>query len=333
MNRQFVHRIQTSLAWQVGLAAAVLLLAFGVATAVVAQSRDKAPTASTVGVAPGGAREGGFPGDAVAPEQQLKQRNGSAAVAPQPAGAPSVGAGGTGTDLPSLDAGRDIIRTGSVDLEVRSVVDAFEQVRVIATGAGGFVSDSTFMGGGKDQAARLTIRVPADRFGDAVTRLRELAVDVRGISTSSRDVTGEVSDLEATLRNLRAVETQYAQLLSRANTIGDVLQVQERLNQVRLQIDRTQARRALLQSQTEMSTLSVSLQPVGAGKQQETGLRGAAAEAWQASLDTLEEIATAAVVVAVYSWWIVPLVILAVVLLRRRWGRRHTTGAPPAATA
>lgn len=333
MNRQFVHQIQTSLAWQVGLAAALLLFAFGVATAIVAQSRDAASTTPAVGVATGGAREGGFPADSVAPEQQLKQSNGATARAPEPAGAPSFGAGGTGADLPSLDAGRAIIRTGSVDLEVRSVVDAFEQVRVIATGAGGFVSDSTFMGGGKNQAARLTLRVPADRFGEVVTRLRELAVEVRAISTNSRDVTGETSDLEATLRNLRAVETQYAQLLSRANTIGDVLQVQERLNQVRLQIDRTEARRALLQSQTEMSTLSVSLQPLGAATQEGTGLRGAAAEAWQASLDTLEEIATAAVVVAVYSWWIVPLVVLAVVLLRRRWAHRATSEVPPPATA
>ena len=320
MIRHSMHQIRTRLAWQVGFAAALLLVAFGVATAIVAQNGDES---SSGGFVTTGGRAG-LPSDTISSEQS--KRADSAAPAPMNS---AVGEGGTGTSLPDLDAGRTVIRTGSVDLEVRSVVDAFEQVRVIATGAGGFVSDSTFTGGGDRQSARLTLRVPANHFGEVVTQLRDLASEVRTISSNSRDVTGETSDLEVTLRNLRAVEAQYAQLLGRANTVGDVLQVQERLNQVRLQIDRTEARRALLQSQTEMSTLAVTLQPVGTASQG-TGLRAAAAEAWQASLDTLEGIATAAVVVAVYSWWIVPLVVFAAVLLRRRSGRRPASDVPAA---
>ncbi len=327
MVRELVRRIQTRLAWQVGLAVAVAVLALSIGTAaVMQQQRDEA---STIGGAAGGGREGGLPGDIVAPEERMK--NGLTAAAPAPSSAP-ITAGSAGTSIPSLDATRDVIRTGSVDIEVRSVSDAFEQVRTIATGAGGFVADSTFIGGGDDHAARLTLRVPADRFGDVVTQLRGLAVEVRTISSNSRDVTGETADLDATLRNLRAVEVQYTQLLGRAGSISDILQVQERLNQVRLQIDRTAARRALIQSQTEMSTISVTLLP-GGTTSRGTGLRGAAVEAWQASLDTLEEIATAAVVVVVYSWWIVPLVVLAFVLLRRHWARRASVETPPAPVA
>lgn len=323
MVHPLVRQIQTRIAWQVGLGVAVVLVAFGVATAVVAQNRDGGATAGLVSI---GGRAGGFPGDTTVPEEGMKA---PASVAP---GAPSAllsGDAGGGAPLPTADADRSVIRTGSVDLEVRSVVDAFEQVRTIATGAGGFVSDSAFTGGGDSHLARLTLRVPADRFGDVVTQLRGLAVEVRSISSNSRDVTGETTDLEATLRNLRAVEAQYAQLLGRANSIGDILQVQERLNQVRLQIDRTEARRTFIRSQTEMSTLSVTLQPAGAAVRG-AGLRAAAAEAWRASLDTLEEIATAAVVVAVYSWWIVPLAVLAAVLIRRRLTRR-AAAEPPAA--
>lgn len=326
MVRQLIRQIQTRLAWQVGLGVAVVLVAFGVATAVVMQYRDGTSTVGSVAI---GGRGGGFPGEMVAPEEGMK---GTASVAPAPSGAQMAGDTATGTSLPAVEAGRSIIRTGSIDVEVHSVVDAFEQVRAIAAGAGGFVADSTFTGGGDNHAARLTLRVPADRFGDVVTQLRGLAVEVRSISSNSRDVTGETADLDATLRNLRAVEAQYATLLGRAGSIGDVLQVQERLNQVRLQIDRTEARRTLIQSQTEMATLAVTLQPAGTAARG-TGLRSAAGEAWQASLDTIEGIATAAVVVAVYSWWIVPLVVLAVFLLRRRWMRRAAIEAPTAPAA
>lgn len=253
------------------------------------------------------------------------QKAGAPSVAPAPAGQTAGDA--LGSEPLAADTDRSIIRTGSVDIEVRSVTDAFEQVRTIATGAGGFVADSSFVGGKENQIGRLTLRVPADKFGDVVTQLRGLAVEVRSTSSNARDVTGETSDLEATLRNLRAVEAQYTTLLTRAGSISDILQVQERLNQVRLQIDRTEARRALIQSQTEMSRLSVTLQPVGAPGSSNRGLRDAASEAWQASLDTLAGIATTAVTVAVYSWWIIPLAGLAAFLLRRRWLRRSVAEA------
>ncbi|RJQ11084.1 MAG: DUF4349 domain-containing protein [Dehalococcoidia bacterium] len=322
MISHLIGRIQTQVAWQVGLGAAVVLVAFGVATAVVMQ--NSSDDTSTVGIVPGRGSEGGFA--AVAPEERTTATN-SGAPAPS-AGQPSgdIIAGNDSSAAPDVD--RSVIRTGSVQMEVRSVADTFEQVRTIATGAGGFVADSTFVGGAGDHTARLTLRVPAARFGEVVTQLRGLAIEVPTIATNARDVTGETADIEATLRNLRAVEAQYAQLLGRANTIGDVLQVQERLNQMRLQIDRTEARRALIQSQTEMATLTVILQPAGTSVRG-TGLRAAAVEAWQSSLNTLEQIATAVVIVAVYSWWIVPLGVLVVFLVKQRWTRRTATEQPP----
>ncbi len=324
MFGQLIRQIHSRVGWPVALAVAVTVLAFGIATAFVAQRSDET---STIGVATSGGRAGDMAGGLVAPEERMKA--GTSAVAPAPSQSANGVDGGTGTSIPALEAGRDVVRTGSVDIEVRSVTESFEQVRTIATGAGGFVADSMFVGGGDDHSARLTLRVPADRFGEVVTHLRGLATDVRSISSNSRDVTGETNDLEATLKNLRAVEAQYATLLGRSGSIGDILQVQERLNQVRLQIDRTEARRALIQSQTEMSTLTVALLPEGTGVSG-TGPRAAAVEAWEASLDTLENIATAAIVVAVYSWWIVPLIVAGVVVLRRRTSRRPAIEAPPA---
>ena len=240
MFGQRIRQIQSRVGWPVALAVAVTVLAFGIATAFVAQRSDEA---LTVGVSSSGAR-GDMATDLVAPEERMKA--GSPAIAPAPGQSASGVDGGTGTSIPALEAGRDVVRTGSVDIEVRSVTESFEQVRTIATGAGGFVADSMFVGGGGDHSARLTLRVPADRFGEVVTQLRGLATDVRSISSNSRDVTGETNDLEATLKNLRAVEAQYATLLGRSGSIGNILQVQERLNQVRLQIDRTEARRALI---------------------------------------------------------------------------------------
>ncbi|MEX1022903.1 MAG: DUF4349 domain-containing protein [Dehalococcoidia bacterium] len=233
-------------------------------------------------------------------------------------GAVAPGAGG-GSDGSAQLLGRTVIRNGSVDLTVESVSDSFEEVRRLTEAAGGFVADSTFRGSGEFQSASMTVRVPAEAFGQVVADLQDLAVEVNSVSTSANDVTEEFTDLQATIRNLQAVEEQYLRLLGEAEEIGDILQVQDRLYSVRLEIERTQGRLNLLEDLSDLATLSVSLSPEGApiSRTTEPGFQGQVADAWQSSLDTLESLATGVVVVAVWSWWLVPVLIVALIAWRR----------------
>ena len=249
-------------------------------------------------------------------------------------GGASAGAPGTPGDmpLPSADTSRQIVRNGTADLEVKSVAEAFESVRQIAVAANGSIADSTYTGSGDAQSASLTLRVPVDRFGDVVAKLREVAVEVRTITTGSNDVTDEYTDIEATIRNLRAVETQDTQLLGRTGTIAEVLQVQDRLNQVRLQIDRTEARRQSLSSRAAMSTITVLLRPVAPGVAAGGGLLGVAREAWAASLTTLELIGMIVVAAVVYLWWVFPLAIAGWLVAQRYWRRTIEVAAEPPAS-
>ena len=49
------------------------------------------------------------------------------------------------------------------------------------------------------------LRVPAERYDAVVAELRGIAKEVRSISMQPRDATTEVADVEATIRNLRAI--------------------------------------------------------------------------------------------------------------------------------
>ncbi len=237
----------------------------------------------------------------------------------------------TGESGAALDfLGRTIIRQGSIELTVESVVDSFDAVRRVAESAGGFVADSSIQGREETQFARLTLRIPAERFDAVVAELSRLGLEMPHLATSSSAVTGEVADIEASLRNLRAVELQYVQLLGSARAIGDVLQVQDRLNSTRLQIDRLEGRRQVLARLADLSTLYVSLRPVNdeltPTDDDEGGIGEAARDAWQASLDTLESIAKVGVAVAVYSWWLLPLAAVGAFALRRFVGRTPRAG-------
>ena len=181
-------------------------------------------------------------------------------------GAPAPGedASGGGNGYDSGDetgslADRMIIKTGEISIEVPNVSTALARVRAMATALGGYVGGS--QSGTFDQSATLTLRIPADRFEDALTRLHELDGDVLSEATREEDVTTSVVDLEARLKNLEASEVQYRDLLGQAVKVEDILAVQLRLDDVRGQIEQLQAQHKELTGLANLATLGVTLVP------------------------------------------------------------------------
>ena len=196
-----------------------------------------------------------------APEQQGVEANGtggdgSAARAVDETGGGPAAAEPGGFFAP---ADRDIIKTGEVTLEVANVADALGRVRAAARELGGYVGGS--QAGTLEQSATLTLRVPADRFDDALARLHELDATVVTEATREEDVTGQVVDLEARIANLEASEISYRTLLERAERFDDVLAVQTRLDQVRGEIEQLKGQLKSLSGQADLATLTVTLTP------------------------------------------------------------------------
>ena len=159
-------------------------------------------------------------------------------------------------------ANRQIIKTGELTIEVDAVASAVGAVRAMALQLGGYVGGS--QAGTADDAATLTLRIPAQRFDDALQRLHEMEGEVTAEATREEDVTGSVVDLEARIRNLEASETQYRALLDRATDIEDILVIQSRLDEVRGQIEQLQAQLDQLSELASLATLVVTVVPAAA---------------------------------------------------------------------
>jgi hypothetical protein len=233
--------------------------------------------------------------------------------------------GGAGANATSLVDDRKIVQTASLRLQVEEVGGSFEEVSRIAAGAGGFVASSNFSLQGEDQVAAVTIRVPAGSYQEVLSELRALGVKVDAESSKASDVTEEYSDLSARLRNLEATETQLLSLLGQADTISEILQVQDRLNGVRGEIEQVKGRMALLDKLTDLATITVHLRPVVGGSQSPEGpnnLGNAIDEAWDESIEFLGSIAAGAVTVVVFAWWLpvvgVPAYVIGSRVLRSR---------------
>lgn len=106
--------------------------------------------------------------------------------------------------------------------------------------------------------AWVTVRVPAERFDDALAHFKRLGT-VREVSTNAEDVSGQVVDLEARLRHYRAVLERLLGFLDKAETVSAALAVQNRIDQTELTVEQLTAELKQLKETVAYSTISVSL--------------------------------------------------------------------------
>lgn len=245
--------------------------------------------------------------------------------------------------------GRHVIFTARLSLEVEDTAATVEQIRRAVETAGGFVAAADLRRVDRDGdeaqlAGSMTLRVPTDRLSTTLQQLKELATDVVDEGLDSQDVTEEYSDVQAQLRNLRALETELLALLAdireRSNDATQVLTVFERIRQVRGEIEQLEGRRQVLDDRIALATITVDLRPAPsavpiAGDEWRPG--EVARDALRSTVGALRTVADAAIWFGLTLLPILLLVLglpLAVALgVRRTLRRRTARPAPPSPNA
>jgi hypothetical protein len=219
-----------------------------------------------------------------------------------------------------VDLGNRIVRTANVDLEVGkgTLDETIDRATDAVTRAEGtYVGSSTSVPGDAPATGQVTFRVPVDAFEAILKELKGLGT-YRGEQSSTEDVTTRYIDLRGQLTAWRAQERVYLRLLGRARSIGDVIAVQNQLQQVQSNIERLQGQVNHLEDQTSFSTIVLNLSEPGAGGVAPP--RNRLERAWSTAVSGLAVMGAAALVGLV---WLTPLAALAfLVLLVLRATRR-----------
>lgn len=176
-----------------------------------------------------------------------------------------------------------IVKTGELDLQVPKgqVSATLDKLTALANLVSGYVADSSTSEGGIAPSGEVTLRVPVGRFDDTITRARGITgVKVLALKTSATDVTSKYVDLQARLKALQDTRDVFLTLLSKAQTIGETLAVQQHVTDVQSQIEQLQGQIKVLANQSALSTLTVTVDqkvtPIAATKHHEkSGLRRA----------------------------------------------------------
>ena len=172
--------------------------------------------------------------------------------------------------------GPQVVKTANLRLGLAngSFEDKVGEAHAVADSFGGFVVESfASQGSGKRIAeGSLVFRIPAESYDSALSRLRELG-RVESLEESGQDVSKEFVDLNARIRQLRAVEAQLLELLQRADDVPAALAVQNQLSQVQLDLEQARGRLQYLDNRVAFATISMSMHELSVVAPQDGGFK------------------------------------------------------------
>lgn len=157
-------------------------------------------------------------------------------------------------------AGTKIESIGSMNLTVPHLDAAVSALTTAVSGDGGYVAAEQTQSAspGVPASGTVTLQVPQTSFSTLVDQVKRLGVS-SAVSTKQVDVTGQYVDLQAQITALQATQQQYLTIMTKAQSIGDILAVQQQLNSVNSQLQQVEGESHLLDKQTTYGTLTVDL--------------------------------------------------------------------------
>jgi hypothetical protein len=153
-----------------------------------------------------------------------------------------------------------IIRSGTMSIEVDSYDETEAKIKDIVKNFGGYLTNSTakLNTDGKKQGS-ITIRVASEKFDGMIADLSKIG-KVMNQNITGMDVTEEYMDADARLKTQRELEARLLKLLEEKTAkLTDVVEVEQKLANVRENIEKTEGRMKYLKDQASYSTLTVSV--------------------------------------------------------------------------
>ena len=159
---------------------------------------------------------------------------------------------------------RKIVRNAELNLEADAPEESQQKITAIAESKGGFVVESQQSSSDVKTTTRnvvtMTVRVPSAKFNETLDEIRKTASRVIVETVKSDDVTEDFIDTEAQLKAKKALEAQFLEIMKRANSVADALEVQRQLAEVRGEIEKFEGKKRFLENQSSLSTIKVRLQ-------------------------------------------------------------------------
>lgn len=234
---------------------------------------------------------------------------------------------------------RSIIRTGTMTIRTKDVQLAADKAAALVGGGDGYVGDiqTTSNDEGQTVGIQVVLRVPVDDYNHVVAEVKKLGT-VTSNAHKATDVTKDLTDVESRIASQKKSIERLRTLMSQANTVGDVIQVESELSTREADLESLQSQQATLSAQAALSTLTLNFEKPpakpapGAAAEDNTGFLPGLKAGWHALGATVDVTLTVLGALLPFLVGIAIIGVLPAWLLIRHRRRGAGAGTPPAAS-
>lgn len=249
------------------------------------------------------------------------------AIAPAAPQAAQAGGPGDSPVSPRAIAQPQLIKTVTLTIKTSSVTEAIAAAQGIVSQNQGDVLALNDRRTDTSRIATMTFRIPADRLDRAVEAVTRLGY-LQNRSLQAEDVTDQLVDADARLRNLRKTEESLLALLQKSGSIRDILAVNQQMSQTRQQIEQIDAQLKNLRTRVAYSTVNLTIEQSVAGLADANPVTAQLAETWGRATQSVGKVTIDLLkfglwLLAYTPYW---LVLAAGIWAMRRWAIRRSTG-------
>lgn len=156
------------------------------------------------------------------------------------------------------DPGQKLVRTAHLRLQVQDYAESTRIFHQKIKARQAYVTDGTEERQGDNLENNLFIRVDNRYFDALVADLLQESIYLERKNIKVADVTEEYIDHQARLQTRKKVARRYLQLLDKARTVKDILQVEQQLTHIQEEIEAAEARLRYLDQQVAYSTINLN---------------------------------------------------------------------------
>ena len=169
-----------------------------------------------------------------------------------------------GKPVENNDTIKKVIVTGSASVETLNFDDTVNKISSLVKKYDGYVQDSSsWKNSNGSRHIYLTVRIPADKFS-AFTEEAKDGENFTKFSTNTKDITDSYYDVQARIESLEAEEKVVMDFYSKAETIEDLITVENRLTEIRYELNSYKTTMKNYELLTSYSTLEFSIDEVQA---------------------------------------------------------------------
>ena len=141
----------------------------------------------------------------------------------------------------TITENKKLILTARMNVETKDLDELLGKLNETINKYGAYIQSSTVnSSGNSSRQYDATIRIPSDQYSKFLEELKDSG-NVSYYTEETKDVTDSYTDLEARLKSLKAQEEKVLEFYNKAANLEELLQVEDRLSEIRYEIEYIEA--------------------------------------------------------------------------------------------